>query len=161
VSLNNLGLHRDALLVAQLAESQPEYDLDPSVWRRSFLEQQLSALILIPRSSIYQTERIATDALDLTSSDNMLQAGVVSRLVDGYLNQGSARSVRKAGNLLPALTSVIDPRSTISPLRRVRVLRTLANFHRKVHDHDAARRYIENARTVAHRANLSHQHRIL
>lgn len=40
VSLNNLGLHRDALRVAWLADTLPDHDHDPAVWLRSFLEQQ-------------------------------------------------------------------------------------------------------------------------
>jgi hypothetical protein len=161
VSLNNLGLGRDALSVARHAQSQPDYGRDERVWHRSFLEQQLSALIVTPRFSIYEVERIADDALHLTSDDAVAQAGIASRLVDGYLARRTRRGIRNAGRLVPELLAVISSESTISPLRRVRVLRTLARYHSLAGEHDEERRYVAEARAVALAANLSHQHRLM
>lgn len=161
VSLNNLGLGQDAIHVARYAQMQPDYRVDETVWHRSFLEQQLSALIMTPRFSIYDMERIADDAQHLASGDAIISAGIASRLADGYLTRGTRRGVRNAGRLVAELLAATDTGSMISPLRRVRILRSLARYHALVGEMDEQQRCVAEAHAVALAANLSHQHRTM
>jgi hypothetical protein len=81
VTLNTLGLRRDALLASKRAESLPGFGDEPETWLRSFLEQQLASMADFPRASVYLAESTADRAAGLIPGNWIVQAGVTRRLM--------------------------------------------------------------------------------
>lgn len=161
VSLNTLGLHQSALLTVTYARILPGLDDEPGIWLRSFLEQELTAMASQPRVSRYQADAIADQALGLVPDDPVLQAGITRRLLDIYLSRMTSRIARRADRLADDLRSASTD-GTMSPLRRVQVLRTLARYHqRRLADQATAEGLIGNCLHIVTEACLIQERRQL
>lgn len=157
VTLNTLGLHRQALWSIDHAETLPGFAVQPETWLRSFLEQRLAALAGLPRSSRYATDALADQALSLVPTDQVLRAGVIRRKLDAYLTCLTPRTRRTADRLAIELRLAITPDGVISPMRRAQILRTLARFHRQSGDRATTGRLIRDCLATTTEANLLHQ----
>jgi hypothetical protein len=153
VTLNSLGLRRDALGLAQRAREAPNYLVEPRTWTRSFLEEELTAMVRDPR--IYDAEKTANNALDIIAGESIHETTIRLKLMEIYLSRGTARSLRRA----KALAEQIDPSPATAgaSLRQVRAFRALALYHRAVGDIAHARACVHQGREVAEAAGLSHQ----
>jgi transcriptional regulator with XRE-family HTH domain len=157
VTLNTLGLHRQALGSIDHAETLPGFAVEPETWLRSFLEQRLTALAWLPRSSRYAIDALADRALSLVPADQILRAGVIRRQLDAYLTRLTPRSARAADRLAIELRLAIAPDATTSPMRRAQILRTLARLHRQSGDHATTGQLIGDCLAITTEANLLHQ----
>ncbi len=160
VALNNLGLWRDALMLSRRAMSARGIGDEPDQWQRSFLEQQLTAFIGSPRIAIYEAENAADRACSLVPDSPVLQAGVTVRLARAHLARASARDLRNAGRLVSALERVIVSEASLTPLRRMQVLRAFIEHARATGDRTAEAHHRTQARDLAAAANLPHQRRL-
>jgi hypothetical protein len=157
VTLNTLGLRRDALLASEYAESLPGFGHEPQTWLRSFLEQRLTSLAALPRASLYLAESTADRAASLVPGDWVTQAGVARRLMDVYLSCPTARSIHKAARLADGLQSAVVSNPGMAPLRRTQILRSLISYHRRIADTLAEADLIAECLRVVTEANLIHQ----
>jgi hypothetical protein len=157
VTLNTLGLHRDALLASEHAEALPGFGDEPQTWLRSFLEQRLTSMVGLPRASLYLAESTADRAVSLISGDWVTRAGVARRLMDVYLSHPTARSIRKADRLADDLRGAVARDSGMAPLRRTQILRSLVAYHRRIVDTLIEADLIAECLRVTTEANLIHQ----
>ena len=157
VTLNTLGLRRDALRASERAESLRGFGDEPQTWLRSFLEQRLTSMTGLPRSSLYLAESTADRAAGLIPGDWIAQAGITRRLMDVYLSRPTARSMRKAGRLAEDLQRKVTRDSGMAPLRRAQILRSLITYHRRIADTLTVADLIAECLKVTTRANLIHQ----
>jgi len=157
VTLNTLGLRRDALWASERAESLPGFGEEPQIWLRSFLEQRLASMTGLPRTSLYLAESTADRAAGLIPGNWIAQAGVSQRLMGIYLSRLTARSTRKAGRLANDLHAAVTRDSGMPPLRRTQILRTLITYHRRIADTLTAADLIAECLQVTTEANLIHQ----
>jgi hypothetical protein len=156
VSLNSLGLPRQAAAAIVHAESLAGYGHEPETWRRSFLEQKLTAIAGLARTSVYAAEAIADTALMLTAGKPATQSGVARRLMDFYLSRPTGRAMRKADALADWLHQAIAS-DYLSPLRRAQILRTLIRFNLTTGDVTAAHSLAGECLRVTAKANLVDQ----
>jgi hypothetical protein len=157
VTLNTLGLRADALRASRYAQSLPGYGDEPQTWLRSFLEQQLTSISGLPRTSVYMAESTADRALCLLPGDQTLQAGVSRRLMEVYLSRMTPRSTRNAGRLASDLQQAVTRDSGTPPLRRAQILRTLIRYHCRFADPTTVADLIAECLKVTAEANLVHQ----
>jgi hypothetical protein len=156
VTLNTLGLRADALRASMYAQSLPGFGDEPQTWLRSFLEQRLTSMAGMPRSSIYLAESTAGHAQSLVPGHPIMAASVSRRLMDIYLSRPTGRNARRANQLVDELhRAVRDP--GISPLRRAQTLRTLIRYHHGIADTSTATGLITEFLNVSTEANLIHQ----
>lgn len=161
VSLNTLGLNAQALVTIRQAAGPLRRSYDAEVWTRSLLEQELTELASVPRISIYQAETTADRALSLAAATAIAQVAAEYRLLNIYISHASPRSLRKAGQLAARLRLAAGTLDTLTPLRRVQVLRALYRHSRAVADREAMSADLVKCMKVTREANLFHQHREL
>lgn len=157
VALSNLGLLGDARDLAESAVRLPGYEFEPELWKRTFLEQRLKAATGIARSGIYQAEGLAEQAREIAPSDPALVAGIDARLVNAYVRQGSRRSLRKARTQVEELHTLAMRTTEVSPLRRVSLLRTIADFFHVTGDRSSRDETLRYCMTVVDLAGLTHK----
>lgn len=157
VTLNTLGLHKDALSASMHAQSLPGFGDEPQTWMRSFLEQRLTSMAGLPRTSLYLAESTADHAGNLIPSNPIVQAGITRRLMDVYLSRPTARNNRKASRLATDLHRAVTCDSGMSPLRQAQILRSLIRYQQRVADTSAAADLIAECLRVTTEANLVHQ----
>lgn len=155
VTLNSLGLKRDALDLALRARIEPNYSWEPRTWARSFLEEELTAMVSTPRLSIYAAEETADRALETINGDSVHTNTINAKLLEVYLSHGSMRSLRRAKRLSERID--LSPMKVGSTLRQVRALRALARYHRAIGDQVTAHEYLRRCRELAEAGQLRHQ----
>ncbi|MFC6087571.1 hypothetical protein [Sphaerisporangium aureirubrum] len=156
VTLNSLGLTRQARTAIARAETMTGYAHEPGVWLRSILEERLNAMRGTRRLSVFDAESTADHALATVPDDPTLRAGVVRRLVDVYLFHATPRSMRRAGHLAGDLRAALA-RTGLSPLRRTQILGTLVRHARATGDAATASELFTEWLRVTGEAGLRHQ----
>jgi hypothetical protein len=157
LALNNLGLGKEAMAAAEHAQTLPGYRVEPEHWMRSFMEQRLRSFRQLGRRSIYDAERTAERARECVPSDIVLVAGIDSHLADVYLVDRSPRSRRRASALVDRLLPIALGETDISPLRRVRLLRTAARTFADAGDQRVRDDLLRQCVTIIDAAGLAHQ----
>jgi hypothetical protein len=159
VSLNNLGLWQQALIAIGHSETMAGSTAEPQLWRRSLLEQRLTAMAHGHRPPIYHAEHVADAALELAADDPTLSAAITRRLADIYLARGTPRSLRKAGRIIESINKMLAAARRLTPLRKVQLLRTTVAYLRAVGQPAQADAIRAEATQIMNAANLAHQQR--
>ena len=153
VSLNSLGLNADAHEFASSAGPTPHREH----WKLTVLQQDLTAMRGVPRPKIGDAERAADLARDMVGDDPAERAAVDYRLAYVYMAQGSGRSLKKAAELIEGLLAFEATASTLTPLRRVQIIRSAADLFLATGDDATSRSLLRRCRILAIETELRHQ----
>ncbi|WP_280862068.1 hypothetical protein [Streptomyces sp. SAI-144] len=153
VTLNNLRLRDEGMAVVDRAQKAIGYaEIEPEHWKRSFLEERLKLMTSIPRSSIWDAERIADESCCLAEGATQQRIGTHSRLLDLYVVRESKGNARRLAERLQG-----EELRHLRPQYGVRLARCLARYYRARSELEAAWQALSSARTIAISANLVHQ----
>lgn len=156
-ALNGLGLNQEALRLIERAKTFPGYEIEPAIWQRTLMEQQLSAIAGGRDIRIYDAEATADRVLCLTGPDRIVTAGIQCKLASIYLTQGSARSLRKTGKLVATFLDLARSESDLPPLRRAMLLRGAASYFHRVRDRETRDDLLRQCIQIIDAGGFTHQ----
>ena len=159
VTLNNLGLYKQAYDCSLKIEELPEFKKNANFWKPHLYRDRLLSIARFPRFAISEAEGLAKQSWNILEHragnfDQLLHLLTTTSMASAFNAHNNAK---KANRLLEKTIKTIDSIPNLGALHKVLVLRTYADSYWYLKNYDRWYEVIENAICVSSDAGLYHQ----